>query len=197
LEVGPGSGQFLDYLGHVGADAVGVEPNLVAVRQCEKRGLQVIHAPFEEALLAESKLSAGEMDSVVFLESVYHLFDLRAALGLAHSLLRPGGHLILKAFDVDSIPIRCFRAASGGIDGLGIPINASVSCYGKLLGRSGFEVRRVYRHTGGFLDCLGLEREAIRGAGARLSLKVVDRAADIILRVLRQSRNFALFAQKR
>ncbi len=196
LEVGPGPGQFLDYLRRIGADAVGVEPNAVAARQCEKRGLRVIQEPFEESILDRPEV-AGEFDAVVFLESIYHLFDLREAFSLAHRLLRNGGQLVIKAFDVDSFPIRYFRAASAGIDGLSIPINASARTYAKLAGRCGFHVRRIYPCGGGFFSYLGLEWEAVGTARGRLGLRALERAGSLILRALGQSRNFVLFAEKR
>lgn len=196
LEVGCGPGQFLDYLRQIGVDAVGVEPNAVAARQCEKRGLRVIYEPFEESIVDRPEVT-GECDAVVFLESIYHLFDLREAFSLAHRLLRNGGYLIIKAFDVDSLPIRWFRTASAGIDGLSIPVNASARTYAQLARRSGFEVRRIYRCGGGFFSYLGLEWGAVSTTGARVALRALERAAGLILRTLGQSRNFVLFAEKR
>lgn len=195
VEVGPGAGQLLEYLRRIGARAVGVEPNSVAAASCRQRGVDVIQAMFDEDLLASGRLDPGRFDAVVFLESIYHLFDLREALALAHRLLRSKGELIIRAFDIESLPVRHFRWASAGIDGLSIPVNGSARTYARLVARSGFRVVRVYRCPGSVLDHLGVVQAPTSGA-AGLALKVLDRAFDVALRVLGRSRNFVLLAEK-
>jgi SAM-dependent methyltransferase len=197
LEVGPGPGVFLDYLKHIGADALGVEPNLIAARQCEKRGLRVINGTFDEKSLSEHDgIEREAFDAVVFLESIYHLFDLRAGLVFAHSLIRPGGLLILKAFDLDSLPVRCFPEASTGIDGLSIPTNASAQTYASLVEQCGFKIRQMCRLPGNPLGDLGLDRSQVAGVWWQRGLQAVDRLIDVVLRATGQTRNFILFAEK-
>jgi SAM-dependent methyltransferase len=184
LEVGPGPGQVLDYLRQIGAEAIGVELNAVAAARCRGRGLRVLEASFDRHLLDRPEIGRG-FDAVVFLESVYHLFDLEEALRVAHQLLRRGGQLILKTFDVDSLAMRHFPRASLGIDGLSIPTNASARTYRALLTQVGFTVTTI-------VPCPGQPLDYVGRTGWLLN-RIVDR----LLRVLRQSRNVVLFAQKR
>ncbi len=195
LEVGPGLGQFLDYLRHLGCEAIGVELNVVAAHVCRARGLAVIEGPFEEELLKRHPLPS-DFDAVVFLESIYHLFDLKEALNVATRLLRPGGQLIVKAFDVDSIPIRFFPRISLGIDGLSIPINGSAKTYGRAVSQAGFRVRRVARCPGQPLQYLGLSKSTFDGTIGPLLWRVGNRLLNETLAFSRQSRNFVLFAEK-
>lgn len=157
----------------------------------------MVEAPFDGALLERPGFPGG-FDAVVFMESIYHFFDLREALETALALLcGRGGKLILKAFDVDSFPIRCLRNASLGINGLSIPVNGSPRLYGRMLGENGFHVLRVYRCPSDVLACIGLRREAV---GSRLALAVLRglaKASDVALRAAGESRNFVLVAEKR
>lgn len=196
LEVGPGPGQLLDYLKKIGGDPLGVELNRVAIEQIRSRGLPVIEASFDERLVGHPELSR-EFDAVVFLESVYHLFDLREALGMACRLLKKRGWLILTAFDVDTLPIRYFNEASVGINGLSIPINGSARTYCRLVARMGFDVQQVIRSPGQPLDYLGFTLGSMPNPWIRLGMKILNKGLSEMLRFFRQSRNFVLVAKKR
>lgn len=196
LDVGCGAGQFLDYLRHIGASGLGVEPNAVAVAHCRQRGLPVIQASFDEQLLDHPGLQDG-VDGIVFMESICMLFDLREGLQLAHRLLRTGGALIIKIFDVESLPLRYFQGASGGgLDGLRVPVSGSARIYSRLLSQVGFKVRRVDRCHGDPLVYVGFAPEAVQGVGMHITVKLLRRVGDLALRALKQSRNFVLWAEK-
>ncbi len=196
LEVGPGAGRVLRFLRSIGARPIGVEPNLEAARFCRAVGCSIIQDFFEEELLLRDTLVPGTFDAVIFWESLYHLFSVRDALKLARALLREGGLLVVKAFDIESFYLRYFLPASRGIDGMSIPTNASAATYRRIIEREGFVVRRVYRHAGSVLDQVGFHWPAMRRRSTRRILRVLDMAAYRILRLLGPSRNFVLLAEK-
>lgn len=195
LEVGPGEGHLLDYLRRRGGDIWGVEPNRVRARRCEAMGAQIVTAPFDSKLLDRPGFPES-FDAVLFIESLYHFFDLKETLETAHRLLRMGGRLVVQAFDLESFPIRCLREASVGINGLAIPINASANVYAKILTHSGFSVKRLFRCPGDIFSSIGLDRSRLRSRPGFWSLRVVGKAVDILLRICGQSRNFLLVAEK-
>ena len=196
LEVGPGAGRLMRYLGSLGACVTAVEPNPVAARFCEVLGGRVLQEFFEDDLLQRGLLIPQAFDAVIFFESLYHLFDLKMALATARTLLRPGGLLIVKAFDLDSLQLRYFTLASRGLDGLSIPANGSARTYRRMVQAEGFSVRTVHRQPGSLLDQAGFHWSACQRRWARRALRALDMAADAGLRLLGHSRNFVLVAEK-
>ncbi len=157
LEIGPGSGQLLGYLKRLGSDVVGIEPNRASFEYCANRGFQVINVPFDAEAVKRPELKGG-FDAVVFMESLYHLFDLAEGLSSAHRLLRgTGSRLILRSIDVDSFPMKCLAPSSAGVDGLSIPVYGTSSVFSALLEASGFRVIKVYRCPANLLGDFGLD----------------------------------------
>lgn len=197
LEIGPGSGQLLGYLTRLGADVVGIEPNQASFEYCASRGFSVIGAPFDEEIANRSELK-GSFDAVVFMESLYHLFDLADGLKTTHRLLRgTGSRLILSSFDVDSFPMRCLAPSSVGVNGLSIPIFGSPSIFSPMLEASGFRVIKVYRCPGNMLGNFGLDIRWVTSPLAAFFLNGLGRATGNFLRFFKQSRNFVLVAEKK
>jgi SAM-dependent methyltransferase len=196
LEVGPGAGRLLRFLRSVGADVLGVEPNEVAAKFCQAAGCPTLRESFEEDLITRSLLTPGSFDAVIFSESLPHLFDMKAALRLARTLLKPGGTLVVKAFDIAGVHLRLFVQASRGIDGLSIPTNGSARTYRRIIGQEGFLVRKFYRQPGSLLDQAGFCWPALRRRWARLAFRGLDLVADAGLRICGHSRNFVLVAEK-
>lgn len=89
LDVGCGSGDYLDVATSVGWKAEGIDPDPHAVDGAKARGLQVRLSDLE----AEAKRSPGVYDAITMRHVIEHFHDPIAALNACHLLLRPGGRI--------------------------------------------------------------------------------------------------------
>jgi SAM-dependent methyltransferase len=106
LEVGCGSGLFLQYLREHGYDVEGVEMSKVDVDYARTYlGVPVLHSTFDAAPLPEDRY-----DLVLLVYVLEHLLDPRAAVTRAFRALRPGGWLVLGLPVIDSVQARLLGA---------------------------------------------------------------------------------------
>ena len=110
LEIGCGTGRVTSFLVGEGANVLAIDPSRDMVERARelssgwgKQGpgaLQLLVSTFEDA-----KLEPGSFDGVVASQSM-HWTKLPESLGVARSLLRPGGILVLawNFLDVDACP---------------------------------------------------------------------------------------------
>ncbi len=98
LELGCGTGCFLDEAARAGWSVEGVEVSRFAAARAAQRGLSVRCAALEEF-----EPSPGAFDCVALWDVVEHLRDPFAALTTAGRALRPGGVLALSTGDVTSL----------------------------------------------------------------------------------------------
>jgi SAM-dependent methyltransferase len=111
LEVGCGSGLFLRYLRDAGYAVEGVETSKAEVRYArEQFGLAV-----SEGALETLPLETGHYDAVVMVNVLEHILDPAATVARIHSLLRPGGWVVLVLPMIDSGQSRWFGARWGGV----------------------------------------------------------------------------------
>lgn len=90
LDVGGGEGGFAAaFVERFGGQATVAELNPAAGERAKARGLTVHCGPFEQLPHITS------FDCIAFLDVLEHLADPLAALRKAHSLLKPGGHVLL------------------------------------------------------------------------------------------------------
>lgn len=89
LDVGCGSGDYLEVAASVGWKAEGIDPDPRAVGLAKARGLEVRLSDLE----SEAKRSAGTYDAITMLHVIEHFHDPMAALRACHSLLQPGGRI--------------------------------------------------------------------------------------------------------
>jgi SAM-dependent methyltransferase len=101
LEIGCGTGVFLNVARQAGWDVAGVEVSAYAADEARRRGLDVRCAPVEELHLEE-----GAYDAVALWDAVEHLRDPAGVLRAAARALRPGGVLALSTGDVTSLCAR-------------------------------------------------------------------------------------------
>ena len=97
LELGCGTGVFLDEARRCAWSGVGVEVSRYAAGVARQRGLDVIESAADEPLALD-----GQFDCVVLWDVLEHLRDPVGALRLAAQRLRPGGLLALSTGDVAS-----------------------------------------------------------------------------------------------
>ena len=102
LDIGTGPGHFLAEATEVGWDALGVEPCQAEVAYARQRGLHVIPCGVEDVL----SLQERDFDVVTLWDSFEHLADPVAAASAVHSLLRPGGAVLLRVPDAGILGIQ-------------------------------------------------------------------------------------------
>ena len=95
LEVGCGSGLFLEILRNNGIEGVGLEFNDVAVQKCLAKGLDVWKASITE-LASEN---ASTFDAVVSFQVLEHITDVADFIRDLLTCLKPGGKLIFAVPD--------------------------------------------------------------------------------------------------
>jgi 2-polyprenyl-3-methyl-5-hydroxy-6-metoxy-1,4-benzoquinol methylase len=111
LDVGFGSGAFLEDAKGAGWNAAGVDPDPIAVANARARGLEVRQGGIE-AFAGETQ----SFDAITMSHVIEHVHDPAALLRTAYSLLKPGGLLYLDTPNLDS-PGRCvFGANWPGLD---------------------------------------------------------------------------------
>lgn len=112
LEVGAGFGTFCEELRKTGAfrRIIGVEPTPELAQTCRARGIEVIEARIEDAVIPEPA------DVVVSFEVIEHLFCPRDFLKKCFELIRPGGVLMLTCPNVRGFDVITLREKSSAVD---------------------------------------------------------------------------------
>lgn len=88
LDVGCGDGAFLDLAREAGLGAVGVELNVKAAEECQRKGHEVFTSPLSE-LAGDTR--GPRYDLVTLFQVLEHVPDPAEFLSQAADLLRPGG----------------------------------------------------------------------------------------------------------
>jgi len=94
LEIGFGSGDFLQWAIDRGARVAATEINPVLLEAAAKRGIELLDADFEH--IAEQH--AGRFDTIVAFDVFEHfsLDEIVARLRAVETMLKPGGHLVMR-----------------------------------------------------------------------------------------------------
>lgn len=97
LDVGCGDGLFLRTARDAGYEVTGTEISEAAVQiAMDRHGLNVQHG-----LLPDCKLKEASFDIITLWHSLEHMPDPEASLHTAHSLLKPGGHVVIAVPNVN------------------------------------------------------------------------------------------------
>jgi SAM-dependent methyltransferase len=91
LEVGCGSGFFLEYLQKKGLECTGLEFNEDAVQHSTRKGLKVIH----QDLIDHAQSNLGKYDIVCSFQVLEHVIDITGFLNACIDSLKIGGKLII------------------------------------------------------------------------------------------------------
>jgi cyclopropane fatty-acyl-phospholipid synthase-like methyltransferase len=97
LDVGAYAGVFVEIAARHGWDAVGLEPSHWAVQEARNQGLPMIEGTLESA-----DLPTAWYDVITLWDVIEHLTDPHAAIRRCHSLLKPGGLLVVHTMDIGS-----------------------------------------------------------------------------------------------
>lgn len=103
LDVGAGQGENVEYLVRHGYDALGLEPNPLAARVCEEKGLPVLCGTLDSV-----SLEAETFDTVILSQVIEHLVDPVRSLDQVHRLLRPGGTVAIFTPNPDGTQAKLF-----------------------------------------------------------------------------------------
>lgn len=97
LDIGCGSGEFLDYAKNSGFKTVGIEPSLEAASEARGKGIEVHCSSFEEFCCRHDRGSVEELfGSIVMLNVLEHVPDPVNLLQTTKALLKPGGILCVR-----------------------------------------------------------------------------------------------------
>ncbi len=91
LEVGSGYGWFLDAIAQAGYQCFGIEPEPAMVEKSRAAGHKIIQGFFP----ADLPEFATHFDFVVFNDALEHIPNIQSILRATHSLLNPGGILVV------------------------------------------------------------------------------------------------------
>jgi methionine biosynthesis protein MetW len=91
LEIGCGSGKFLEMCKGKGIDGTGLEFNNKAIAICHSKGLNVL----KESIETFSIHNEGKFDAVCFFQVLEHITHVQPFLEAAVKCIRPGGQLII------------------------------------------------------------------------------------------------------
>lgn len=90
LEVGCGTGSFIERLSKKGYDCTGLELNDAAVQVCREKGLKVYNELLDKHLIE----NAGTYDVVCAFQVLEHVYDVNSFITECIKCLKPGGKLI-------------------------------------------------------------------------------------------------------
>jgi len=111
LDVGCGSGEFLERMRDRGWRVVGVEPDPKAAESARSNHLDV-----RDGLLADANFEDDMFDAIVLSHVIEHVHDPVALLRECARVLRPGGRLVMTTPNLESIGHRRFGADWRGLE---------------------------------------------------------------------------------
>lgn len=94
LEVGCGSGKFLELSQKNGIRAIGLDITLTSVQQCKEKELEVYPSTLEE-FIRSSDAERNKFDFVVSFHCLEHVDDPKALVKAMFSILKPTGSIFL------------------------------------------------------------------------------------------------------
>lgn len=168
LDVGCGNGAFLVIASEMGWEVLGVDPDLVGVELCVRKGMPAIHGTLSDLLPQH----ASQFDAITMSHSIEHLDDMPSELRKVFQLLKPGGRLWLATPNPRSFGALWFGRAWRGLRPpyhLCIPSQQGLH---DLLASSGFtdirmvrrgvHARRAFRESARSVEKLPMTRPRMR-----------------------------------
>lgn len=162
VEVGPGSGLFLEELTKTNLFefVVGVEPTPELAQTLRDKGLNVVQKPIEAVLEAELVGNKQSVDVIVSFEVIEHLFAPAEFIDKCAKLLKPGGLLLLTCPNSQGFDIATLGPLSSAVDTEHLNLFNPQSL-GKLIEKHGFKI--VQTQTPGRLDAEMVRNKILSG----------------------------------
>jgi 2-polyprenyl-3-methyl-5-hydroxy-6-metoxy-1,4-benzoquinol methylase len=156
LEVGCGSGAFLDLMAQRGWRVTGIERSAAAAAACAGRGF-----PTHAGRLETAPEPAEKVDMVAAWMVVEHLHDPVGGLARLRSWTRPGGWLVASVPDAGCAQRRWFGGAWFPLQLPNHLFHFTAATLGRLLQRTGWAVRRIVHqpNLGDLVASLGYQLE--------------------------------------
>ena len=139
LDIGCGSGEYLQQMRTKGWSVRGVEPSAFGAQEGRQSGLDIFNGT-----LLDAKFATNSFDYVRSNHSFEHMPNPVEVLNEIYRILKPGGKLFIGIPNIDSIPYRIFGRYWWY---LGVPVHTysfSVSTISTLMRRSGFVIDIVH-----------------------------------------------------
>ena len=105
LDVGCGSGEFLNAMSQAGLESVGLEPNSMQAEFARRQGLNVVNEPLKEGLFPPA-----HFDVITFLQVLEHVPDPVQTLRLTKDYLRRDGLVVLDVPSYNNPRFLLYRA---------------------------------------------------------------------------------------
>jgi 2-polyprenyl-3-methyl-5-hydroxy-6-metoxy-1,4-benzoquinol methylase len=138
LDIGCGTGEFLDEMQHAGWEVMGLEPDAGARQQARELGLDISES---EALFS---LPPASFDVITLWHVLEHVHRLDASLDAIARALRPGGFILVAVPNYTSADAEHYASFWAAYDTPRHLYHFSPASMRRLWEAKQFEVRRVY-----------------------------------------------------
>lgn len=103
LDIGAAAGYILKGFENNGWTGTGIEPNNTMVEYGKNTlGVNMIQGTIETAELTD------KFDLAILIQVAAHIYNLKSSLQKIHTLLNPGGHVLIETWDKDSLTAKIF-----------------------------------------------------------------------------------------
>ena len=141
LDIGCGDGEFLERAIGLGYEAVGIDPDPVAVLRANSFGLSV----FQQSL-PNTEFSDASFEQITLNHVIEHVHDPAASLGEVNRLLTPGGRVWMATPNLDSATLDLVGRYWRGLETPRHLCLFTPKSINQLLARLGFENIRFHVH---------------------------------------------------
>lgn len=168
LDIGCGTGDYLQAWAELGWETAGIEPDAAAAAVARARLGATIHHGFVE----DAPLAAGAFDAITMSHSLEHVRSPRAVLARVHAALAPAGRLLVMVPNFRAWDRAAFGARWYGLEVPRHLYHFEPATITAVLEASGFAVEQLggTAHAEGVVRALGLPRGALVRAMATAAL---------------------------